>query len=96
LRHNPAKIQSDHNEYEIDYIFDVKVDNWPIRQGTYLQFLTYFVGYDVPEWMLLEQVDERRQLFVFLSYDDWEQFSQTQVYVPFKTRHHARDVKLNK
>ena len=53
LRHQPAEIEDDHNEYAIDFISDAKVENWPNRRGLYLQFLTHFVGYDVPEWMLL-------------------------------------------
>ena len=57
LRHRLAKIESDHNEYAIDFIPDAKVDNWPSRRGLYLQILTHFVGYYVPGWMLLEQVD---------------------------------------
>ena len=66
LRHQPAKIEIDHNEYAIDYILDAKVDNyWPNRRGLYLQFLTHFVGYNGPEWMLLEQVGDCEQLSVF-------------------------------
>ena len=70
--------------------------NWPNRRGPYLQFLTHFVGYNVPEWMLLEQVDDCEHLSVFLSSDVWAQFSQTQSYIQFKTRHPARDVDLQK
>ena len=81
LRHQPAEIESDHNEYAIDYISDVKIGTWPNRRGPYLQFLTHFVGYNVPEWMLLEQVDDCEQLFVFLSSDVWAQFSQAHSYV---------------
>ncbi len=58
LRHRHAEIESDHNEYAIDFISDVKVINWPSRRGLYLQFLTHFVGYDVLEGMVLEQVDD--------------------------------------
>ncbi len=61
LRHRPAEIESDHNEYAIDFISDVKVDNWPSHRGPYLKFLTHFVGYGVPKWMLLEQVDDCEQ-----------------------------------
>ena len=86
LRHQPVEIESDHNEYAIDYISDAKVDNLPNRRGLYLQFLTHFVGYDVPEWMLLEQVDDFEQLSVFLSSGVWDHFSQTKAYVQFKTR----------
>ena len=96
LRHRPAKIESDHTKYAIDFISDVKVDNWPNRLCLYLQFLAHFVGYDIPEWMLLEQVDNCKQLSVFLSSHVWAQYSQTQSYMQFKTRHLARDVDLQK
>jgi len=54
LRHQLVEIESDHNEYAIDFISDDKVDNLPNRRGFYLHFLTNSVGYDVLEWMLLE------------------------------------------
>jgi hypothetical protein len=57
------------NEYAINFISDAKVDNWPHRRGLYLNSLTHYVGYDVPEWMSLEQVDDCEQLSVFLSSD---------------------------
>jgi hypothetical protein len=57
------------NEYAIEYISDAKVVNWSNRRGPYLRFLTHFVGYDVPEQMLLEQEDDCEQLLVFLSLD---------------------------
>ena len=53
LRPHPSEIEGDHDEYAIDYIFDVKFDIWPRRKGLYLQYLTHFVGYEIPEWMLL-------------------------------------------
>ena len=96
LRHQLVEIESDPNEYAIDYISDAKIDIWPNRRGMYLQFLTQFDGYDVPEWMLLEQVDDCEQLFVVISLDVWAEFSQTQACVKFKTRHPARDVVLYK
>jgi len=96
LRHQPAEIGSDDDEYANDLIFDAKVDNWPNRRGLYFQFFTHFVGYDVTEWMLLEQVDDCEQLFVLISSNVWAQFSQTQAYVQFKTQHLARDVDLHK
>jgi hypothetical protein len=74
----------------------VKIGNWPNRRGPYLQFFTHFVGYNVPKWMSLEQVDDCEQLPVFLSSDVRAQFSQTQPYVQFKTKHLARDVDLQK
>jgi hypothetical protein len=96
LSHQLVEIESDHNEYAIDYISDVKVDNRSNRRGLSLQFLTHLVGYDVPKWMLLEQVSDCEQLSVILSSNKWAQFSQTQAYVQFKTRHLARDVDLYK
>jgi hypothetical protein len=95
LRHQLVEIESNRNEYAIVFFSDAKVDNWPTRRGLYLQFLTHFVRYDVPEWISLEQFNDREQLFVFLSLDVWAQFSQTQAYVQFITRHTARDVDLH-
>jgi len=89
LRHQPAEIEIEHHEYAIDYISDVKIGRWPNRRDPYFLFLTYFVGYDVPEWIFLEQVDDCEQLFVFLSSDVWAQYSQTQTYMQLKTRHLA-------
>ena len=96
LRHQPAEIESDHNEYAIDYISDVKIGNWFSRRGSYLQLLTDSVGYNVPEWILLEQVDDCEQLSVFLSSDVWYHFSQAHPYVQFQTKHPDRDVDLQK
>jgi hypothetical protein len=58
LRPHQAKIECDHEEYAIDYISDVKIDNWPRSRGPYLQFLTHFVSFDILEWLLLEQVED--------------------------------------
>jgi hypothetical protein len=97
LRLQHVEVESDHDEYAIDFISDAKVDNWPNRRGLYLQFLTHFVGYDVPKWMLLEQVDDCEQLSVFLSSSNvWARVSQAQAYIQFKTRHLARAVDLHK
>jgi hypothetical protein len=53
LRPHETVIEGDHEEYAVDYISDVKIDNWPRRRGSYLQFLTHFVSFDIPEWLLL-------------------------------------------
>ena len=58
LRPHQAEIEGDHKIYPVDYISDVKLDNWPRRRGPYLQLLTHFVSFDIPEWMLLEQADD--------------------------------------
>ena len=62
----------------------------------YLQLYNPFVSLGIPEWKLLEQVDDCEQLSVFLSSDVWAQFAQTQSYIQFKAQHPARDVDLQK
>jgi hypothetical protein len=36
LRPHRAEIKGDHEEYAVDYIFVVKIDNWPRRRGPFL------------------------------------------------------------
>jgi hypothetical protein len=65
LRPHQAEIEGDHEEYIVKYISGVKIDNWPRRRGPYLQFSIHFVSFDIPEWLLLEQVDDYEQLSIF-------------------------------
>ena len=58
-------------KYAIDFISDVKIDNWLRRRGPYLQFLTHFVSFQILEWMILEQVDDCEQLSVFVNTEKW-------------------------
>ena len=67
LRSHQAEIESGHEEYAVDFISYVKIDNWPRRRGPYLQFLTNFVSFDIPEWLLLEHVDDCEQLSIFMA-----------------------------
>ncbi len=67
LRPHQVEIEGDHEEYAIDYIFDVEIDNWPKRRGILLQFFTHFVSFDILEWLLLEQVDECEQRTIYFS-----------------------------
>ena len=53
IRPHRAEIEGDHEEYAVDYILDVKIDNCWRRRGSYLQFLTHFVSFDIPKWLLL-------------------------------------------
>ena len=53
--------------YAVNFISDVKIDNWSRRRGPYLQIFTHFMSFDGPEWMLLEQVDDCEQLSIFLN-----------------------------
>ena len=48
MRLHRAEIEGDHEDYEVNYISDVKIDNLPRRRGPYLQFLTHFVSVDIP------------------------------------------------
>jgi len=49
LRPHQTKIEGDHEEYAVDIISGVKIDIWPRRRGPYLQLLTHFVSFDIPE-----------------------------------------------
>jgi hypothetical protein len=86
LRPHHAEIEGDHDEYAVDYISDVKIDNWPRRRGPYLQFLTLFVSFDIPEWLLLEHVDDCEQLSIFIASEKWNIFSKGKDYLDFANR----------
>ena len=62
---------------------DVKIDIWSVRRGPYLQYLTHFVSFDIPEWMLLEQVDDRKQLSIFLNTENLNVFSMGKDFLEF-------------
>jgi hypothetical protein len=96
LRPHQAEIEGDMEEYAINYIDDVKLDNWPRRRGLYLQFLTYFINFDTPEWMLLEQVDDCEELTKFLSSEKWTNFSNGKVYLDFVTKYPKRIIIVDK
>jgi len=44
--------------------------------GPYLHILTHFVSFDIPEWLLLEQVDDCEQLSTFWGQRKMEYFHQ--------------------
>ncbi len=83
-------------EYGINYIDDVKLDNRPRRRGLYLQFLTYFINFDTPEWMLLEQVDDCEEVSKFLSSEKWTNFSFGEVYLDFASKYPKRIIVIDK
>ena len=66
LRPHQAEIQGVMEEYSINCIDVVKIDMWTRRRGPFFQFLTYFVNFDIPKWMPLEQVDDCEVLTKFL------------------------------
>ena len=74
LRPRQVEIEGDHDEYVVDFVLDVKIDNWPRRRCPYLQFYTHFVSFDIHEW-ILEQVDDCEQLSIFLNTEKWNVFS---------------------
>ncbi len=78
-----AEIEGDHEEYAIIVIFDVKIDIMPRRRGSYLQFLTHFVSFDIHEWLLLEQVDDCEQQSNFIDNEKWNSFSKGGNYLVF-------------
>ena len=96
LRPHQAEIEGDHEEYVVDYISDVKIDKWPRRRGSYLQFLTHFVSFYIPEWLLLEQVDDCEQLFIFLSSEKRKVYSLGKDYLDFVVKYPMRNIVVHK
>jgi len=92
LRPHQAEIEGAHEEYAVDYIYDVKIDNWPKRRGFYLHFLTHFVSFDIIEWLLLKQVDDCEQLSIFLGSEKWNKFSKGKDYLDFANKFPTRKV----
>ena len=74
LRPHQTEIEGNMEEFAINSIDDVNLDNWPRRRGLYLRFFTYFVNVDTPEWMLLEQVDDCEELSKLLTIQKWTTF----------------------
>jgi len=96
LRPHQAKIEGDHEEYAVNYISDVKIDNRPRRRGLYLQFLSHFVSFDILEWLLLEQVDDCEQLSIFLDSEKWNTFSKGKDYLDFANKFPMRMIIVDK
>ena len=86
LRPHQAEIEGNHTKYSVDYISDVKIDNWARRRGHYLQLFSHFVYLDIPEWMLLEQVDDCEQLHIFLDSETWKVFSMGNDHLEFVSK----------
>ena len=91
-----AEIKGDHEEYVVDFISGVKIDYWPRRRGPFLQCFPHFVSFDIPEWMLLEQVDDCEQLPIFLSSDKWNGFSLDKSYLDFFAKYPIRNIVVHK
>ena len=61
-----------------------------------MQFLTHFVSFHIPEWLLLEQVDDCEQLTVFLGSETWNTFSKGKDYLDFANKFPMRMVIVDK
>ena len=91
LRPHKVKIEGAHEEYAVDFISDVKIDNCPRRRGPYLQFCPHYISFDNPEWMLLEQVADCEQLSIFISNNKWNVFSMGKDYLEFDAKYPMRN-----
>jgi len=96
LRPRQAEIEGDHEEHTVDYIYDVKIDNRPRRRGPYLQFLTHFLSFDIPEMLLLEQVDDYEQFSLFSGKEKWNTFFKGKDYLDFANNIAMRMVMADK
>ena len=61
-----------------------------------MQFLTHFVSFDIPEWILLEQVDVCEQLSFFLGSEKWNTFSKGKDYLDLANKFPMRIVIVDK
>ena len=96
LRPLQAKIEGDHEEYDVDFFSDVKNINLPRMSGPYLQSLTHFVSFNILEWMLLEQVDDCEQLSIFLNTEKYNVFSLDKDYLEFVAKFPMRNIVVHK
>ena len=61
-----------------------------------MQFLTHFVSFDIPKWMLLEQVDDCEQLSIFLNTEKLNIFSLGKNYLEFVAKYPMRNIAVHK
>jgi len=54
------------------------------------------VPFDIPEWMLLEQVNECEQLSTFPSSEKWEKFSMCIEFFEFVAKYPMRNIDIHK
>ena len=57
---------------------------------------TYFVDFDAPEWMLLDQVEDCEELSKFLSSQKWTTFFLGKDYLEFVDKYLKRIIVINK
>ncbi len=61
-----------------------------------MQFSTHFVSFDIPEWLLLEQVDDCEQLSIFLNTEKWIVFSLGKDYLEFVAKYSMMNIVVHK
>ena len=88
--------KGDREKYAINFSSGGKIVNWPRRKGPYLHFLTHSVSFDVPEWMLLDEVDKCEQLSNFLSSEKLNIISKGKDYLEFVSKYPMRTVIVHK
>jgi len=50
------------------------------------------VSFDIPEWMLLEQVDDYEQFYIFLCSEKWKVVSTGNNYLEFVSKYPIRNI----
>ena len=61
-----------------------------------MHFLTHCVSFDIPEWLLLEQVDDCEQLSIFIASEKWNFFFKETEYLHFENKFPMRAVIVDK
>jgi len=61
-----------------------------------LQFSTYFVSFDILEWMFLEHVDDCEQLSTFLNAEKWNVFIWVKIAWKFVAKYPMRNIVVHK
>jgi len=54
------------------------------------------VSFDIPEWTLLEQVDDCEQLSIFLGNEKWKVVSMGNDYLEFISKYPMRNIVVHK
>ncbi len=61
-----------------------------------MQFLTHFVSFDIPEWLLIEQVDDCEQLSIFLDNEECYKISKGEKKLDLEDTFPMRKVIVNR
>ena len=61
-----------------------------------MQFLAHFVSFDIPEWLLFEQVDDCEQVSIFNAGEKWNIFSKGKEHLDFAKKFPMRNFIVDK